>query len=393
MSNMDSNSELEQPLPTSSERKISIVSPKETDSLGTAEWKNYLDRNRLLEVWSPSEGSPYSRFQKTKTIDSVNEYATELKPRYSEGERTSEAGIDNLIRTGILGRNTAVVLDSGGPHSVAMAVKLATELGYQPIVMFNAEVHPQGATKAEQELATLVYFAEQMKKLKAEGKIKPDAPPVFILDIHRDTLVTGTDVNNTYAYNQQDFPTVQELRQHGIARIVYLNEGDQEGKITSSYQSIDRVNRDLKPMVRAWEQEGLEIVYTGISPWKNERRSFDLSSLSLRDRIQPRDIDLLKREPDYFERMLSYPDMQPEVYGDASGVAMHRNRERFILTKEGKLKVYNERGFTRDMEPEEIEDFRIEVEKQLTSHPENKDLKDLYENFLKSFERKSKKKP
>ena len=74
-----------------------------------------------------------------------------MRPRYSEGESTSENGIGNLIKTGILGKDTAVVLDSGGAHIVAMAVKLARELGYQPIVMFDAELHPNGVNKAEQQ--------------------------------------------------------------------------------------------------------------------------------------------------------------------------------------------------------------------------------------------------
>ena len=219
---MDSNAELGQPVQIPSESKLSIVSPKESDSLGTAEWRNYLDKDKLFEVWSPPDESPYSRFQKSKTIASVDQWATELKPRYSEGERTSEAGIDNLIGSGVLSKNTAVILDSGGPHSVAMAVKLAVEQGYSPVVMFNADVHPQGTNKAEQDLATLLYFAEQVKKLKAEEKIKPDAPPVFVLDMHRSDLVMGKDVDNTYIYSQQDFPTAQELRQRGITKIFYL---------------------------------------------------------------------------------------------------------------------------------------------------------------------------
>lgn len=174
---MDNNTEIKQPMSELSEQKLSIISPQELDSLGTSEWKNYLNKGSLLKAWSTPEGSPYRRFQKDKTIASVNQWATQLKPRYSEYERTSEAGIDNLIKTGLLDERTAVILDSDGAHSVAMAVKLIMEQGYQPVVMFDAEVHPQSANSAEQCLATLLYFAAQVKRIKAEGKIKPDAPP------------------------------------------------------------------------------------------------------------------------------------------------------------------------------------------------------------------------
>lgn len=240
--------------------------------------ESFLDRNRLNDVWSAPEGSPYGRFEKTRIIDSVNQFANELKPRYSEGETTSEFGIGNLIKTGVLGRDTAVVLDSGGAHSVAMAVKLAKELGYQPIVMFDAEVHPRGANKAEQDLATLLYFSEEVKKLKADGRIRADAPPAFILDIHRDDFFPGSkEVDNTYTYNDKDFPNTQILKQRGINKVVYLNEGDQNGSITPSFQSIDRVAEDLKPTVKAWEQGGIKMVYTGVMPWKDKERAFDFS--------------------------------------------------------------------------------------------------------------------
>lgn len=272
-----SNTELGLSPQEAPKKTFSIVSARETDSFGTAGWKSFLDRNRLNDAWSAPEGSPFGRFEKTRTIDSVNQFANELKPRYSEGETTSELGIGNLIKTGILGKDTAVVLDSGGAHSVAMAVKLAKELGYQPIVMFDAEPHPNGANKAEQDLATLLYFAEEVKKLKVEGKIKADAPPAFILDTHRDNLILSgsKEFDNTYTYKDRDLPDAQMLRQHGITKVVYLNEGDQNGNITPSFQSIDRVAKDLKQTVKAWEQNEIRIFYTGVRPWKDEGRDFD----------------------------------------------------------------------------------------------------------------------
>jgi len=269
-----SNTELGITPKSAPEKVFSIVGAKDTDSSGASEWKRYLDRNRLNEAWSAPEGSPFGRFEKTKTIDAVDKFAKDLKPRYSEGEITSEGGIGNLIRTGVLGRETAVVLDSGGAHSVAMAVKLARELGYQPIVMFDTEPHQNGANKTEQELATLLYFADEVKRLKAEGKIRADAPPVFILDTHRDDfrLPGSKEFDNTYTYKDRDFPDAKTLKQHGITKVVYLNEGDQNGSITPSFQSIDRVAKDLKHTVRAWEAGGVKILYTGVRPWQDRGR-------------------------------------------------------------------------------------------------------------------------
>lgn len=211
--------------------EFGIVSPQEVDSSGADTWKSYLDRKKLLDAWTPPLESPYNKFVKTKTVNSVEFVGSRIKPRYSGGEITSEQELDNLINSGQLEKGTAVILDSGGAHSVAMAVKLV-EHGFQPVVMFDSIPHSKGINQSEQELATLLYFAEQMNKLKQEGKIKPDAPPVFILDRHRDEMDVSfgkdkTKVKNTYTLGEGDFPSSEEFQKLGVQKIVYLNEGDQ----------------------------------------------------------------------------------------------------------------------------------------------------------------------
>ena len=254
---------------------FSIVSPQETDSSGADTWKSYLDRKKLLDAWSPPQDSPYNRFVKTKTLNSVEFVGDRIKPRYSGGEIKSEQELDNLLKSGQLEKGTAVVLDSGGAHSVAMAVKLV-EHGFQPVIMFDSVLHTKGINRSEQELGTLLYFAEQMNKLKQEGKVKPDAPPVFILDRHRDDMDVSfgkdkTKVINTYKYGEEDFPSSEELQQLGVQKIVYLNEGDQKGAVRPDFQSPDRLGGDLKPIVEKWTQAGIKIAYTGISPWERDR--------------------------------------------------------------------------------------------------------------------------
>ncbi len=254
---------------------FSIVSPQETDSIGNDTWKSYLNGKKLTTAWLPPERSPYSKFVKTKTLNSVEFVGDRIKPRYSGGEIKSERELDNLISSGQLEQGTAVILDSGGAHSVAMAVKLA-ERGFQPVIMFDSVPHTRGINSSQQELATLLYFAEQMNKLKQEGKIKPDAPPVFILDTHRNDMDVSfgkdkTKVINTYTYGEQDFPSAEDFEKFGVRKIVYLNEGDQRGEVRADFQSTDRLGGDLKPIVQKWTQAGIKMVYTGIRPWERDR--------------------------------------------------------------------------------------------------------------------------
>ena len=248
--------------------KFQIVGAQEKDSLGTENWKIYLDGNRLLSAWVPPIDSPYASFVKIKTIMAVSEISGQISPRYSDGEVNSEKGIDSTINAGLLGNDVAVVLDSGGPHSVAMAIRLATRLGYQPIIMFDNIPDVKGSTKSEQDVATMLYFAGEIENLKNTGTIRKDGPPVFVLDTHRDNYTAGIHQhNNGNEFNQHDFPSAKELLENGIKSVVYLNEGDQGGRVRTSFQSLDRVGDDLKPIITSWEKAGIKIVYTGVRPW------------------------------------------------------------------------------------------------------------------------------
>lgn len=173
------------PMSGDSDGSFDIGGAQETDSLGTTRWKHYQNsRKRLLSAWSPPQGSFYARFAKTKTIDSIDSVGSRLKPRFSEYEAKCQRELSNLVTDGSLGRETAIVLDSGGAHSVAMAVKLSKN-GYQPVVMFDSVPHLKGSVSSQQGLATLLYFAAQIEELKQSGTIRSDSPPVFILDTHR----------------------------------------------------------------------------------------------------------------------------------------------------------------------------------------------------------------
>lgn len=120
-----------------------------------------------------------------------------------------------------------------------------------------------------------------MNKLKQEGKIKPDAPPVFILDTHRDDMNVSfvkdkTKVKNTYTHGENDFPSSEEFQKLGVQKVIYLNDSDQRGEIKSDFQSPDRLGGDLKPIVEKWTQAGIKVAYTGIGHWERDS-SFGIS--------------------------------------------------------------------------------------------------------------------
>lgn len=257
------------------QRTYDIVGKQDVDSTGSRAWSGYLSTDHLRAAWMPLQESPFAQYYKSALVDSAPLLEGKIQPRYSEGERRSEAGVKNLIASGELDRTTAVILDSGGAHSVAMAVELVKQ-GYQPIIMFDTLPDPNGINQAHQGLATMLYFAKEVQQLKEQGAFSASSPPVFIMDCHRtDKPFFAGIADNSYSYSNQDLPPAQVLRDFGIVKVVYLGEGDQNGKIDADFQCSDKLSQDLRSVVAEWNAEGVAVKYTGVAPWEKRERISD----------------------------------------------------------------------------------------------------------------------
>ena len=100
-----------------------------------------------------------------------------------------------------------------------------------------------------------------------------------MLDCHRldPKLAFGEsdDPTTSLGYSVSDFPTADELRQHGIQKVVYLSKGDQAGQILPDYQSVRRLSSDLVEPVTNWSEAGIQILYTGIAPEQPDQYDYD----------------------------------------------------------------------------------------------------------------------
>jgi hypothetical protein len=163
------------------------------------------------------------------------------------------------------------VLDSGGAHSVAMAAVLA-EKGFQPVVMFDNVTDAKGSTATIQDVAVLMYFARFNEELKLNQIIRNDFPPVFILDAHRhDKPFSMMPVDTSYQYKFRDFPSGEILVNNNIKRMIYLTETDLDGKI----QEIgvgESIDKDLRETLTDWQNNGIKLFYTGISPKTDQEK-------------------------------------------------------------------------------------------------------------------------
>jgi len=240
---------------------LRIVMPQELDSTDSSDWKQYLKREKLRDAWEPPAGSPFAKYEKTKTINSVEFVASRIKPRFSEYERKCVNEISNLIDRGEAGSDVAIILNSGGVHSVAMAAEFAQKAGYQPISMLNSIPLSNGSVSSAQGLAALLYNAGRINDLKRKGKIKSDSPPVFILDLHRTSKpALSGQVDNGYKLNESNLPSFEELVSAGIKKVIYVDEDDDHGIIRPrDYPDREIYNDAVLPTIKKWKQRGIEV--------------------------------------------------------------------------------------------------------------------------------------
>ena len=260
---------------TRRQNRFNIVSPQERDSMGSENWRNFLNAYRLAKAWKPAEGSPYTSFMKLGVINAIDQIGPEIKPRFSKEDKKCFDEFPNLLYSGVLGPETAVILDSGGAHSVAMSTRLVTEKGYQPVIMLDNKPMPNGFVRSEQSLASLLYFASLVEMVNESNLVKPDSPPVFVLETHRkDPADIASRVDNSKRIGNKDFPTAEFFIKHGIKKVVYVTEADKKGLIDPGYKIPEVALFDLREIFREWKRGGIEILFTGISPIENNAEKF-----------------------------------------------------------------------------------------------------------------------
>lgn len=242
--------------------------PTEADSLGGDSYKRFLgDGNLLIDAWTV-RGSIYSTWFKTETLEAVNYAPLTFRPRWSQYEQRSVGRFDAPKITQELGvEQTAIILDSGGAHSLALAYELAKEGGWQPVPMLRGiPCKPEACATggADQNVAVALYPASEM--LDITNNIKRTASPAFILDAHRaGSPYIETQVNNSYTIDVSDMPDVKFLQQQGIQKVLYVNEAN--SPTITPWQKENKTS-DSAIILETYQNAGLDVYHFGVSPTK-----------------------------------------------------------------------------------------------------------------------------
>ena len=139
-------------------------------------------------------------------------------------------------------RSTAIIVDLPGKEGALEGFALA-RLGYRPIPLYNGVCGPIGisAVVVQEIVDALDGFAYELPALK----LRPDAPPAFLLDSKR---MTGSsragDYDNRWSVFPQDMPSAAYLIGKGIRNVVVRAE---------------KIQDDLAHVLHRYETQGLTV--------------------------------------------------------------------------------------------------------------------------------------
>jgi len=233
----------------------------------------------------------------------------------------------------------------------------------------------------------IVSILEHAKYYNSEKTLKLDGYPM---------LVVGDSHGNKY---KTEFPNPESLKQLGISLVKVFVEDEKRGqtseKTIKSMKSGFWGKANLARYLERLQDSGITLDVIGIEPDSTSSRSSRFSYIEthgLKHKMEMPDLKvvpstnyLTKKVVDVKGKslinnfkLLSYEDKQPEVFGDTYGIAMHKNHERFVFNNEGKLFVVNEAGAIREMKPEELDNFKTEINKMILEQPNNNQMKNLF---------------
>lgn len=160
-----------------------------------------LIKQQVISAFAPIEGSRWAQFSDFSIIE--NACIQQLWPQIPIRSVPADKKASDLVRSMLpkYANPGGILIDSGGPHSIAIAVILA-ENGFQPIFkmkymtgwgQFNTSVNIQS-------IGVMKFYAERMAKAKVN--LTKDSPPAFILDAHRTGPTLETEFPNPIEFTK-----------------------------------------------------------------------------------------------------------------------------------------------------------------------------------------------
>lgn len=188
-------------------------------------------RLRVFKQWAPADAR-WSAWAKPVLFAALEDYD------FKEQRPT----LPDTAWASYVDRNTAIVIDLPGEEAVFEALSLA-QRGFRPVPLFNS-CRSIGMIVDVRGICEALVAGEAVL---AECSLRPDAPPVFILDSRRmesSEMVRAGKFDNRWCVVPQDLPSARLLREAEINKVIVRS---------------DRVRDDLSHILCRYQQEKLPI--------------------------------------------------------------------------------------------------------------------------------------
>lgn len=134
----------------------------------------------------------------------------------------------------------ALVIDAPGTESLSLAIALARR-GWRPVPLYNGV---PSMLSPLVDVIPLIAGIEALGGELARLPLKPDAPPVFLLDSRRMSgMPREKTFDNRWVVTPQDLPSANRLRHHGITQVAMV--------------LAPPVAEDLASVLNRWQEGGL----------------------------------------------------------------------------------------------------------------------------------------
>ena len=140
--------------------------------------------------------------------------------------------------------STAVIVDLPDCESVEEGLALA-RLGYRPVPLYNG-VYGDAGTSMIVNVKGIVAALQKGANELSTLSIRPDAPPVFMLDVNRMTGIRKQlgKYDNRWCVFPQDMPSASFLLKNRINRVIVRSA---------------RIQEDLSHILLRYQNEGIQI--------------------------------------------------------------------------------------------------------------------------------------
>lgn len=167
-------------------------------------------------------------------------------------DKAEDIVLPDIAWTAAVDYRTAVILDLPGSSAVLEGLALA-RIGYRPVPLYNGVNAPPSYSMIV-DVKAIVSALYAGAELLQGFSMRPDAPPVFLLDANR-MQGSGKEpgrFDNRWCVFPQDMPSADFLQRQGIDRVIVRSD-------------INSIRSDLSHILCRYQEQGITVYLSGRS--------------------------------------------------------------------------------------------------------------------------------